>query len=633
MTSKMTPPLQGDDALSRWLAGDGLATLDGLMGESLDVVGVMDRELTIRYLNWTAPGLTREGVVGQHVLTLVPPDQQQQASDTYARVLRTGVGARFETVYKSADGVTIWDVRVGPIRVAGETIGLIVITSNVTEQRRLYADRDRFFSLSLDMLIVASPQGRLKRVNPAFGETLGYAATDLVDRAFLDLVHPDDRARTMVAFDRVLGGTHADDFENRYLRKDGEHRVFSWRANVDPITGDVYAVARDITEHRVTEAQLRHAQKMDAIGQLAGGIAHDFNNLLLAVLANAELAQLCNPSPPDVIEHLEEIESSARRAADLTRQLLAFSRGQPLNAVAVDLNQLLGGLMRMLRRLLPESISIDMIPGHQLASVNADASQLEQVIVNLCVNARDAMDKGGRLTIETENVLFNSRYCESHPWAKPGRYVLLSVTDTGSGMSTEVRERAFEPFFTTKGAQHGTGLGLSTVYGIVQQHGGMIHLYSEPGHGTTFKVYLPAGARLVSEIGDKLEPLPPRGDETILIAEDEDQVRRAVVQILQRAGYRTIAVANGADAVHVLRDTKEPIQLALLDLVMPDLGGPETWEQLRRLRPELRVLFASGYADKRYRERLPPDAEVLDKPFRMDRLLHRIRHKLDERRG
>jgi two-component system cell cycle sensor histidine kinase/response regulator CckA len=280
--------------------------------------------------------------------------------------------------------------------------------------------------------------------------------------------------------------------------------------------------------------------------------------------------------------------------------------------------------------LLPENIAIDLIPGHNLAAVSADATQLEQVIVNLCVNARDAMENGGRLTIETENILINGRYCETHPWAKPGRYVLLTVSDTGLGMTAEVRERAFEPFFTTKGAHQGTGLGLATVYGIVQQHGGMIQVYSELGEGTTFKLFLPADVRLATDVGDKIEAMPPRGQETILLAEDEERVRRVVVQILERAGYRTLLAVDGLDAIRLLREGKEPVHLALLDVVMPGLGGPETWEQLKSLRRGLRVLFTSGYADDRYLSRLPPDAEVVGKPFRAEELLTRIRKKLDE---
>lgn len=619
-----------EDALSRWLAGDGLATLDGITRDALDIVGVLDRELTVRYVNRTVPTLTREQVVGCCVLDLVPPGYREVARDVYTEVLRTGSGERFETIYNNRGSLMIWEVRVGPIRFEGEIIGLIALTDDVTELRREHADRDRFFSLSLDFLAVASPAGYLRRVNPAFAEALGYAPGEISESPFAEFIHPDDRAKTMDAFAGVLGGVPNSDFENRYRRKDGGYRVFSWRATVDPVTGDVYAVARDVTDQRATEAQLRHAQKMDAVGQLAGGIAHDFNNLLLAILANAELAMAGISGPSQTAEHLSEIESAGRRAADLTKQLLAFSRGQPLRPVPVDLNALTRSLMKMVRRLLPENIIIDLIPGHNLASVSADPSQVEQVIVNLCVNARDAMDRGGQLTIETENILVNSRYCETHAWAKPGRYVLLSVTDTGSGMTADVRERAFEPFFTTKSPQQGTGLGLSTVYGIVQQHGGMVHIYSELAEGTTVKVYLPADSRLVTEVGSKLHTIPPSGHETILLAEDEEAVRKAVVQILQRAGYHTIAAADGREAIRLLRECAEPVHLVLLDVVMPELGGPETWELMRSSNPALRVIFTSGYADSRYLKRLPPDADVVGKPFRAEDLLRRIRKKLDQ---
>ncbi|HEU4581255.1 MAG TPA: PAS domain-containing protein [Polyangiaceae bacterium] len=618
------------DPLSQWLTGAGLATLDAITGEALDVLGVMDRQLTLRYLNWTHPSLTREGIVGRNVLELVPQEHRELAGATYRRVLETGAGTRFETVYRDGAGLHVWDVRVGPIRHQGEVIGLIAITSNVTEQRRAHADRDRFFSLSLDMLVVASPNGYFRRLNPAFSETLGYELAELTAVPFIEFVHPEDRPRTQESFETVLRGTPITDFENRFRRKDGAYRMFSWRATVDPIIGDVYAVARDITGHRTTEAQLRHAQKMEAVGQLAGGIAHDFNNLLQAILANAEFALASGPPAPEVAECLCEIESAGTRAADLTSQLLAFSRRQALRPVPVDLNELVRSLMKMLRRLLPESIAVDFLPGHALASVHADPGQLEQVIVNLCVNARDAMDHGGHLTIETANVLVDGQYCEAHAWAKPGRYVLLSVTDTGVGMTPEVRERIFEPFFTTKGPHQGTGLGLSTVYGIVQQHDGMIQVESEPGAGATFEIYLPADSRLAAEIGNKRPVSSPRGRETILLAEDDERVRRATLRILQQAGYRALAVSNGFEAIRLLRKREQPVQLMLLDLVMPQMSGPEAWEQLRALRPGLRVLFTSGYADDKYRKRLPPDAEVLDKPFRTEELLSRIRKKLDE---
>ncbi len=259
------------DALSNWLGAEGCATLDAITREALDVVGVIDPALTVRYVNWTKAPLTREAVVGHSVLDLVPPGYKEIARETYLQVLRTGQRTRFETIYAEGESVLIWDVRVGPIRCDGQVIGLIAITNDVTEQRREAADRDRFFSLSLDMFVVVSPNGRFKRTNPAFAEMLGYRATELRDKPIVDLVHPDDRVRTRETLEAVLRGAKIADFENRCLRKDGRDLVFSWRATVDPITRDVYAVARDVTAHRSVEEQLRQAQKMEAVGQLAGG--------------------------------------------------------------------------------------------------------------------------------------------------------------------------------------------------------------------------------------------------------------------------------------------------------------------------------------------------------------------------
>lgn len=619
-----------DDALARWLSGGGTALLDRVTGGALDNIAVLDRELIVRYVNWTIPELTREGIIGASVLELVPPGDREKASQTYREVVRTGKGAHFETAYRADDEVLMWDVRVGPIRFEGEVVGLIAITTNVTEQRRAEADRDRFFSLSLDMLVVLTPQGRLKRLNPAFGETLGYGEAELLETPFLALVHPADQPRTQEAFASVLQGFPVTDFENRYRRKDGEYRVFSWRATVDPITGDVYAVARDITDHRATEAQLRHVQKMEAVGQLAGGIAHDFNNIMQAILTNAELAKLRVESSSQVEEHLAEIDAAASRAADLTKQLLAFSRRQALSSVLIDLNALVRGLMNMLTRLLPEKITIELVAARDVASVSGDPTQLAQVVVNLCVNARDAMEEGGKLTIEIANVLLTDGDSETKPGLRPGRYVSLAVRDTGVGMSAEVRERAFEPFFTTKSPHKGTGLGLSTVYGIVRQHGGMVEVQSKVGEGSTFTVYLPADERPASLRGNERTSVPPRGRETVLLAEDDDRVRRAVVRILEDAGYRTLVARNGLEAIRLLRGVEEKVDLVLLDVVMPELTGPDAWAQMKALRPGLRVLFCSGYADGRDLQRLPEGASVVAKPFRSDELLRRVREKLDE---
>lgn len=618
--------------LERWLEDGGLETLDRFSRGSPDVVGVMDPDYVIRYVNWTAPGLTREGVTGGSALNLVPPEYVDRAREAFDRALVHGEHGRFEMMYRGADGVLVWVVRVGPIVHEGQVIGAFTINTDATEERRDFLDRDRFFELSLDQLVVCSPTGALRRVNPAFAANLGYPMAAVVGRLFMDFVHPDDVERTRSTFaSHSPSSSRVQGFENRYRRIDGSYCVLQWHSTLDPLTGDVYAVARDVTDQRSTEAQLRHAQKMEAVGQLAGGIAHDFNNLMQAVLANVELALTSEPKEPELVEHLREIEDAGRRAAELTKQLLVFSRLQSLNRLPIDLNELLERLLKLLSRLLPENIEISFRPARPLPSVNADRTQIEQVLLNLAVNARDAMEHGGLLSLETACVRFSERDRELHPWTRPGSFVRLSVADTGVGMSPEVRERAFDPFFTTKAPHGGTGLGLATVYGIVEQHGGFVHLYSELGQGTTFRVYLPVDERTAALLGDGPSHEMPRtnGGETILVAEDEDLVRKPVLRLLEGAGYRTIAASNGREAVELFRHHQAEVRLVLLDVVMPELGGPDAWTAIRAIRPETHVLFTSGYADDRYRERLPHDADIVEKPFRTRELLERVRAKLD----
>lgn len=629
-TASMEGAVPREDALERWLRGEGLAALDGITGGALDVIVVVDRALQVRWLNWTGPGLTRERAVGMSALDLMPPGYRDIAHEVLVRTLSRGVGESFETLYRTEQGVMVWMVRVGPIRHDGEVIGVITINTDVTEQRQAEVDRDRFFALSLDMLCVVTPDGLLKRINPAFAEMLGYEVTDLRGKRFLDFVHPEDQANAREMVAAVRGGSSADMFENRCRRRDGTYRVLSWRVITDPLTGDLYAVARDITHQRATEAQLLHAQKMEAVGQLAGGIAHDFNNLMQAVLGNVELALLRGAPSPETQEYLQEIASAGQRAADLTMQLLAFSRRQALHPALIDLNDLLEGLMKLLRRLLPESIAIDLRARRPLPTVSVDRTQLEQVIVNLCVNARDAMEGGGTLFIATDDVQLDERICGSSPWVKPGRFVRLSVRDTGLGMTAEVRERIFDPFFTTKSNQRGTGLGLAIAYGIVQQHGGLVHVTSEVGQGTTFLVYLPADERAAPPPSPRAEvdPARLRGRETILVAEDEALVSRPLIQLLESAGYRTLVAGNGLEAIRALSE-HEAIDLAILDVVMPELGGPQAWERMRKMRPGLRVIFATGYADSRDRELLPEGAVVIEKPVRTNELLSAIRRVLD----
>ena len=377
---------------------------------------------------------------------------------------------------------------------------------------------------------------------------------------------------------------------------------------------------------------MRQTQKMEAVGRLAGGIAHDFNNLLTAILGSVDfLRRALGPEHPEHAE-TEEIQKAAVRAADLTRQLLAFSRQQVLAPKVLELDALVTNLEKMLRRLIGEDVELRFAPKAARAAVRADPGQLEQVIVNLVVNARDAMPRGGKLTIETATVDLDATYAWEHGTVEPGRYVMLAVTDTGVGIDRAARARLFEPFFTTKEFGKGTGLGLATVYGIVKQSGGYIWVYSEPGQGATFKVYLPR----VEPGGEPLaaRPSPARalgGTETILLAEDEAAVRNLARRVLEKHGYKLLLAATGRDGVQLATQHAGPIDLLVTDVVMPEMGGRELAQRLAALQPGLKVLYLSGYTDDMIVRHGVLEAGVafLQKPFTPDTLLRKIREVLD----
>ena len=376
------------------------------------------------------------------------------------------------------------------------------------------------------------------------------------------------------------------------------------------------------------QRRLAQLQRLESLGLMAGGVAHDFNNLLTIILACAQMAQFAS-NDPAVNAELLGIVNAATRGAALTRQLLVMSRSQPLELRSIDLNARLRDLVTLLRRVLPENIDIDLIEHAGEMFVDGDASQLDQAFMNLCINAREAMPTGGRLTIEVEQVLVNGAYVETHPWATPGRYILTTVTDTGIGMTPEVVERVFEPFFTTKAAQSGTGLGLAVAYGSVRQHDGMMHCYSEVGVGTTFKVYLPLMSRTATHVGTKIDGPVRGGSERILVAEDDAAVRSVIERILGRAGYSLVVAKNGAEAVEAAK--REQFDLVILDVIMPGLSCADALQQLRDQNPEIRVLLSSGYtADTNVSELMrQANCELLAKPYDPDRLLRMVRGALE----
>jgi nitrogen-specific signal transduction histidine kinase/ActR/RegA family two-component response regulator len=394
-------------------------------------------------------------------------------------------------------------------------------------------------------------------------------------------------------------------------------------------------VIRDTTEQKQLETQFRQAQKMEAVGRLAGGVAHDFNNLLTAILGFSEFAM--RKLPPDsafLRTDLEEIRNAAKRAATLTRQLLIFSRQQVTQPQRVDVNDLLRDLDKMLRRFIGEDIELVFVPAQELEAVMIDPGQLEQVVVNLVVNARDAMPTGGTLIIETGTAILDEEYARLHPEVTTGRYVMLTVSDTGTGMTEEVKSRLFEPFFTTKAAGKGTGLGLATCYGIVRQARGYIGVYSEPGQGTVFKVYLPCAEAAAP---GQLPPVEkggtlPRGTETVLLVEDDLSVRGMAVRVLQTQGYTVLEATDGEDALRLVQEyTGGRIRLVVTDVVMPRMSGRELVERLVTVYPGLKVLYMSGYTDDAIIRHgvLEEGTPFLQKPFTVTDLARRVREVMD----
>jgi PAS domain S-box-containing protein len=451
---------------------------------------------------------------------------------------------------------------------------------------------------------------------------------------WVDRIHPEDRARVMDALHRAIEQGSAFECEYRFQYGDGsyatmlDHGAVLTDANGRPVR--MVGGMSDLTERQRLAEQLRAAQKMEAIGLLAGGIAHDFNNVLTAVLGFAGLLKAELTDRPTALDYATEIESAAQRAANLTAQLLAFGRRQVLKAEIVDINDVLTGITRMLTRLLEEHIRVRLEPGADVPAIRADPTQLEQVLVNLAVNARDAMPEGGELVVSTEAVAWPGGSARGRQMSA-GSYVRLAVRDTGGGMDEETRQRIFEPFFTTKGRGKGTGLGLATVYGIVKQSGGYIWVDSAPGAGTTFEIFLPAAQDAAApRVAPAATQSSARGaGETILLVEDERSVRQLAAEVLRRAGYQVLEAADGREALAAAQQHAGALDLLLTDMVLPDLSGPATAEALRARRPELRVLFMSGYSsDAHGRAPRPVPGPLLPKPFTASGLRDAVRRLL-----
>jgi PAS domain S-box-containing protein len=522
---------------------------------------------------------------------------------------------------------------------AGRTI------HELEHERRLELLFDAVIDHALYML---DPEGRIVSWNSGARRLKGYEANEIMGESFFRFFTAEDRESGLPQQAlETAAQTGRFESEGWRVRKDGSR--FWGLAVIDAIhdeNGNLLGfvkITRDMTERmeaqrvlRETQEQLAAAQKMEAVGQLSGGIAHDFNNLLTIILGNLETAHrnLSETSNPSLQRAIENAMRGAQRAASLTQRLLAFSRRQPLKPKPLDINRFLIGAVEFLHRSLGETVEIETAGAAGLWPVELDTNQLEIALLNLAINARDAMPDGGKLTIEVMNSFLDHEYCRLNLGVTPGQYVMLSVTDTGSGMTGDVLARAFEPFFTTKEIGQGTGLGLSQVYGFVKQSGGHIKLYSEIDHGTTVKMYfprLPRGETLDDSEAELHEPRESR--ETILLVEDDDDVRAYLIEVLRSLGYRVIASSNGEDALALLSQSELPIDLILTDVVMPGMSGRELGMRALELRPELKVIYMTGYSRNAvvHQGRLDPRIELLQKPITQTDLATRIRDALDRR--
>jgi two-component system cell cycle sensor histidine kinase/response regulator CckA len=587
-------------------------------------------------------GVAPEEMIGRRAAEFLEPGYAAARPRECERTLREGVGSADGVPVRRADGSILYmNFSVTPVEIGGSSLLFSIgrdVTREILAADALAQAEAKYRSLIErlpDVIWTTRADGVLTMITPNVRQVLGYSseeigAEDVETR--LSRVHPDDRQQVRQAFERLLAGEN-ETFEYRRQHADGR---WVWLKNRTigryERDGETYVdgVLTDITEHKRLEESMRQAQKMEAVARLTGGIAHDFNNMLAAILANCHFLMEGLAAHDPRRSDAQEIQAAAERAAALTRQLLAFSRKQRLEPRTVDMNATVVKLEKMLRRLIGEDIELVVKHGDELGAVRVDVGQMEQVIMNLVVNARDAMPQGGRLTIEVRNIeLAPTQTAQA---AVPGgRYVTVAVSDTGVGMDTETKRRLFEPFFTTKDVGKGTGLGLSTCYGILKQSGGHIDVASEPHHGSTFTVYLPRVDAAVSSSEETPSPDSGDGHETILVVEDDPHVRSALRRILARRGYRVLTACNAGEALELAQRHEATLDLVLSDVVMPGTSGPELIERLSERFDGVRTLLMSGYIDHALLQRAncPLGTSVLQKPFQPEALALAVRQALD----
>jgi PAS domain S-box-containing protein len=590
-------------------------------------------------------GYSAEELKNSSSMDQIHPDDLERVKEAAGEARRTGIGKNLEYRIRHKDGT--WRVLESTSSVIGSASGvpekLVIVNRDITERKRA-SEALRLSEISFRSVIENAPygiyraqaSGKLLLVNPALQKMLGYETQEellQVNLASEVYLNPLEHQKVNELF---ANQKEFADVDVEWKRKDGKPiraRCTGWLVKgASEGAGYFEVFAEDVTEKWLLERQLRMAQKMEAVGRLSGGIAHDFNNLLGVIIGYSQVLKRTLPAGTAFLEHAEEIEKAGQRAAALTRQLLAFSRQQVLAPAVLDLNALISEMEKLLPRLIGEDIEIVMALDPAVGRVKADHGQIEQVVMNLAVNARDAMPHGGKVVIATANAMLDEAYTRQHPGSKAGDFVMLSVTDTGTGIDSETLAHIFEPFFTTKERGKGTGLGLATVYGIVKQSDGYVWVSSAPGKGTSFEVYLPR----IEEPVTVIEPAVPtvetfQGAETVLLVEDADALRKLTHMLLEQHGYRVLAAANGAEALLKTQEKPERINLLLTDVIMPGLNGRALAERLGALQPGLKVLYMSGYTDDAIVNHgvLESGTYLLHKPFSEESLIRKVREVLD----